>query len=97
TLLHRAEHIPTSAQAREKEQNHLKGALTACGYPKWTFVKTATRSKKSMKILSHPGHSYPTKVKIKGNWTWLKILEDVSSLIQRTSSVLTDWQGNSAI
>lgn len=32
-----------------------------------------------MKILSHPGHSYQ---KIKGKWTWLKKLEDISPLIQ---------------
>lgn len=33
----------------------------------------------SVKILSHPGHNYPKTVKVKGYWTWLKILEDISS------------------
>lgn len=35
--------------------------------------------------------SHPTKVEVKNNWTWLKILENVSSLIKQTSSVLNDW------
>ena len=41
-LHHRADKVPMSAQAQEKEHKHPKDALHS--YPNWTFVKTATRS-----------------------------------------------------
>ena len=47
TLQHRADKVPTSTQAQEKEHKHLREALKTCGYPGWTFVKTATRSRKN--------------------------------------------------
>ncbi len=47
TLQHRADNVPTSTQAQEKEHKHLREALRTCGYPRWTFVKTATRSSKN--------------------------------------------------
>ncbi|KAJ7329127.1 hypothetical protein JRQ81_015301, partial [Phrynocephalus forsythii] len=39
TLSHRAESIPTSTEAKKKEDRHLKTALKACGYPNWSFNK----------------------------------------------------------
>ena len=47
TLQHRADKVPTSTQAQEKEHKHLREALKTCGYPSWSFVKTTTRSRKN--------------------------------------------------
>ena len=47
TLQHRADNVPTSSQAQGAEHKHLRGALKTCGYPRWTFVKTAAASRKS--------------------------------------------------
>ncbi|XP_041430610.1 LOW QUALITY PROTEIN: uncharacterized protein LOC121397622 [Xenopus laevis] len=41
TLHHRAECVATDTESKDKEQKHLRGALKACGYPDWAFVKTA--------------------------------------------------------
>ena len=49
TLQHRADNVPTSTQARNKEHKHLREALTTCGYPSWAFVKTATVARKNTK------------------------------------------------
>ncbi|XP_071344169.1 uncharacterized protein [Trachinotus anak] len=52
TLQHRADNVPTSSQAQRVEHKHLRGAFTSCGYPNWTFVKTASASrKKSSKMV----------------------------------------------
>ncbi|KAM7378702.1 hypothetical protein PAMP_004307 [Pampus punctatissimus] len=47
TLQHRADNVPTSSQAQGEEHEHLRDALKTCGYPTWTFVKTATGSRKN--------------------------------------------------
>ncbi|XP_049914604.1 uncharacterized protein LOC126398968 [Epinephelus moara] len=47
TLQHRADNLPTSTQAQGKEHEHLREALKTCGYPSWTFVKTAARNRKN--------------------------------------------------
>ena len=39
TLFHRAENIPSTEEAKSKEQSHLKSALGVCGYKPWTFDK----------------------------------------------------------
>ncbi|XP_050924570.1 uncharacterized protein LOC127140827 [Lates calcarifer] len=46
TLQHRADNVPTSSQAQGEEHMHLRDALKTCGYPTWTFLKTAAGSKK---------------------------------------------------
>ena len=42
-LNHQAETVPPKKEGKEKEQEHIRGALKTCGYPNWTFVKTAKR------------------------------------------------------
>ena len=39
TLFHRANTVITDLEDREKEHNHLKGALRKCGYTDWVFHK----------------------------------------------------------
>ena len=39
------ETMPTKSEGKEKEQKHIRGTLKTCGYPNWTFVKTAKRSR----------------------------------------------------
>ncbi|XP_054645213.1 uncharacterized protein LOC129188546 [Dunckerocampus dactyliophorus] len=39
TLQHRAEQIPTSAEGKKKETQHVQRALSTCGYPRWAFNK----------------------------------------------------------
>ncbi|XP_070835613.1 uncharacterized protein [Chaetodon trifascialis] len=46
TLQHRADNVPTSQQARDKEHKHLRDALKTCGYPSWSFVKSSAASRK---------------------------------------------------
>lgn len=45
TLQHRADKIPSSSQAQGEECKHVRDTLTTCGYPSWTFVKPAARTK----------------------------------------------------
>ena len=40
-LPHWADNVPTSAQAQEKEHNHLKDPLKTCDYPTWTFYESS--------------------------------------------------------
>lgn len=40
--------MPTSAQAQEKDHQHLREALKICGYPYWTFEKVTARSDKTV-------------------------------------------------
>ena len=49
TLFNRAETIVTSVEAKSKEQEHLKMALTKCGYKPWTFNKALKPSNESRK------------------------------------------------
>ncbi|XP_038148866.1 uncharacterized protein LOC119788543, partial [Cyprinodon tularosa] len=46
TLQHRAEHVPTKTDGKQKEQKHIKDALRNCGYPNWAFIKSARKSKR---------------------------------------------------
>ena len=45
TLQHRALHIPTSTQNKERESKHVKAALKTCGYPEWAFTKSVSRGR----------------------------------------------------
>ena len=44
TLNHWAE-MPTKSEGKEKEQKHIRGALTTCGYQSCTFVKSTKRTR----------------------------------------------------
>ena len=44
TLFHRADTISSNEDAKTKEHKHLKSALGACGYSKWTFEKALHKS-----------------------------------------------------
>ena len=35
TLLHRADHVVTEEEDKEKEKEHVRQALAKCGYPRW--------------------------------------------------------------
>ena len=39
TLYHRASYIPSSQEARKKEEKHLRQALGSCGYRQWSIQK----------------------------------------------------------
>jgi len=47
TLLERSQCLVTEIEDRKQEDSHVKEALQACGYPKWTFnkVRCQTESK----------------------------------------------------
>ncbi|XP_012811622.2 uncharacterized protein LOC105946468, partial [Xenopus tropicalis] len=55
TLHHRAESVTTDTESKDKECKHLRGALKACGYPDWAFVKTrATKPNRNTKRNNRP-------------------------------------------
>ncbi|XP_072050180.1 leucine-rich repeat serine/threonine-protein kinase 1-like [Amphiura filiformis] len=49
TLFHRADTISSNEDAKTKEHKHLKSALGACGYRKWTFEKALHKPKSPTK------------------------------------------------
>ncbi|CAH1266878.1 TRPC5 [Branchiostoma lanceolatum] len=49
TLFHRADNIITSDTAKTDEHRHLRGALSKCGYQRWTFNKALKPSDQSKK------------------------------------------------
>ncbi|XP_072028313.1 uncharacterized protein [Amphiura filiformis] len=50
TLFHRADTIPSSEKAKEKEREHLQKALNLCGYRDWTFHKALSQTKSADKV-----------------------------------------------
>ena len=39
TLLDRCDYLITEKEDKEVEEQHIRRALTKCGYPSWTFTK----------------------------------------------------------
>ncbi|XP_065326046.1 myelin-oligodendrocyte glycoprotein-like [Pelmatolapia mariae] len=53
--------IPTDTAAREAEEQHIKKALSKCGYPSWTFVKVGKAPKESSSRSRREGQPLPKR------------------------------------
>ena len=59
TLYHRTETVVTEEEDKKQEIQHIKSALTKCGYPKWTLSNVMKPTQQSVKVSQPRGSKRP--------------------------------------
>ena len=65
TLIDRKDNLVTKSGEKEVEMNHIKSALSVCGYPEWTFKKVQVE--KEVKKVNNKKQDTTKKEKSKGH------------------------------
>ena len=90
TLLDRCETLVTEEEDKRKEREHIKEALTRCGYPQWT-ISTVQRKMKTKKE-----DNIRKKTVEKDNSKGMVVLPYVQGLSKTTSQIMKIYNVNTA-